>query len=265
MALPSHFLYATQAPMVSGQNRPRDPLAPASHHPPAFFPVATFRTSHSATLGLRDQPTPSFELSSLLRINCEPPDWSELPHQVEAAFTCPVTLHLWAPSTYLSLGSYFPQDQVALEGVGHFPRISQGEARGPRASLEDAKPVGDRALLQNKQKPPQDEWGETQDAVEATGALSGPPALGSACRPLLRDVLEMHLLLAQVRLIQKTGGGPPDPPVQVGWSPGAGLVSLPKAQPQARLRGSGSQQPWGGPLVSGFLPEASLCRHQAAF
>ncbi|EPY83691.1 hypothetical protein CB1_000539009 [Camelus ferus] len=64
----------------------------------------------------------------------------------------------------------FP-DQVALEGVGHFPRISQGEARGPRASLEDAKPVGDRALLQNKQKPPQDEWGETQDAVEATGVL----------------------------------------------------------------------------------------------
>ncbi|EPY87964.1 hypothetical protein CB1_000204023 [Camelus ferus] len=89
------------------------------------------------------------------------------------------------------------------------------------------------------QKPPQEECCETQDAAEAPGSwgknlnLSGPPALGSACRPLLRDVLEMHLLEAQVRLIQKTGGGPPDPLVRVGRSPGAGLVSLPKAQPQA--------------------------------
>ena len=40
--------------------------------------------------------------------------------EVEAAISCLVKMHLWACYTYLSLGLYFNQDNVALEGVGHF-------------------------------------------------------------------------------------------------------------------------------------------------
>ena len=55
-------------------------LPPASDHPPTLFPVATFRTSNSAILGLQDKPTLFFELSSLLPFNHELPDSSELLH-----------------------------------------------------------------------------------------------------------------------------------------------------------------------------------------
>ena len=54
--------------------------------------------------------------------------------EVEAAISCLVKMHLWACYTYLSLGLYFNQDNVALEGVGHFfSQIGQGEALGCRA------------------------------------------------------------------------------------------------------------------------------------
>ena len=38
----------------------------------------------------------------------------------EAAINQLVTLHLWASYTDLSLGFYFPCDDVTLEGMGHF-------------------------------------------------------------------------------------------------------------------------------------------------
>ena len=37
--------------------------------------------------------------------------------EVEAAISCLVKMHLWACYTYLSLGLYFNQDNVALEGM----------------------------------------------------------------------------------------------------------------------------------------------------
>ena len=72
------------ASTVFGQNRPRDApcssFQPPSNHPPTFFPVATFGISHSAILSFRNQPTPFFELNSILPINHELPDSSELFH-----------------------------------------------------------------------------------------------------------------------------------------------------------------------------------------
>ena len=42
------------------------------------------------------------------------------PTQVNNSVSHQVTLHLQASHTYLALGFYSDQDQVALEGVGHF-------------------------------------------------------------------------------------------------------------------------------------------------
>ena len=55
---------------------PGTPLAPASDHPPTFFPVATSGVSYSAVRDPRDQP-PFFN-SLLLPTNHELPDSSEL-------------------------------------------------------------------------------------------------------------------------------------------------------------------------------------------
>ncbi|CAO2611569.1 Ferritin light chain 1 [Lemmus lemmus] len=49
--------------------------------------------------------------------------------EVEAAVNRLVNLHLRASYTYLSLGYYFDQDDVALEGVGHFFRELAEEKR----------------------------------------------------------------------------------------------------------------------------------------
>ena len=40
--------------------------------------------------------------------------------EVEAAVNRLLNLHQPASSTYLSLGFFFDQDDVALEGIGHF-------------------------------------------------------------------------------------------------------------------------------------------------
>ena len=59
--------------------------------------------------------------------------------QVEIAVNHLVNLHLWASYTYLPLGFYFNQDNVALEGTGYFTRVGQGEAQGRQESLKDAQ------------------------------------------------------------------------------------------------------------------------------
>ncbi|KAJ8783395.1 hypothetical protein J1605_009100 [Eschrichtius robustus] len=93
--------------------------------------------------------------------------------EVEAVVNHLVNRHLRAPYTYLSLGFHFDHDH-------------------------------------DVQKPSQDEWGETQGAVEVTvltekdpnSALSELHAVGSACRPCLCDFRERRFLELQVKLIQ---------------------------------------------------------------
>ena len=62
--------------------------------------------------------------------------------EVEATINCLVNMHLQVSYTSLFLGFYFDCDDVALEGVGHlFLRTGQGEGRGFKATLENAKPA----------------------------------------------------------------------------------------------------------------------------
>ena len=117
---------------------PGMPLASGSDHSPSFFPVTTFGISHSAVQDHWDQPTPFFELNSLLLINHELPNSSELFHRGEAT----VNIHLRAFYTSLSLGFYFNHNDVTLEGMDHFlTQIGQGEVQGHGASLENTRPA----------------------------------------------------------------------------------------------------------------------------
>uniref|UniRef100_A0A8I5ZY31 Ferritin n=1 Tax=Rattus norvegicus TaxID=10116 RepID=A0A8I5ZY31_RAT len=118
--------------------------------------------------------------------------------EVEAAVNRLVNLHLRASYTYLSLGFFFDRD----------------DREGAERLLKLQNERGGRALFQDVQKPSQDEWGKTLEAMEAALALEKNlnqalldlHALGSACTdPHLCDFLESHFLDKEVKLIKKMG------------------------------------------------------------
>ncbi|XP_058403393.1 ferritin light chain-like [Diceros bicornis minor] len=135
--------------------------------------------------------------------------------EVEAAVNRLVNMYLRASYTYLSLGSYFDRDDVALEGVCHFLReLAEEKREGAERLLKMQNQRGGRALFQDLQKPSQDEWGNTLQAMEAAMALEKNlnkalldlHALGSAhSDPHLCDFLENHFLEEEVKLIKKMG------------------------------------------------------------
>ncbi|KAK7805990.1 hypothetical protein U0070_011745 [Myodes glareolus] len=135
--------------------------------------------------------------------------------EVEAAVNHLVNLHLRASYTYLSLGYYFDRDDVALEGVGHFFReLAEEKREGAERLLKLQNDRGGRALFQDVQKPSQDEWGKTQEVMEAALALEKNlnqalldlHSLGSArTDPHLCDFLENHILNEEVKVIKKMG------------------------------------------------------------
>lgn len=146
-------------------------------------------------------------MSSQVRQNYSP--------DVEAAVNRLVNLHLWASYNYLSLGFYFDRDDVALEGVGHFFRkLAEEKREGAERLLKLQNQRGGRILFQDVQKPSRDEWGKTQDAMEAAMALEKNlnqalldlHALGSTrTDPHVCDFLEDHFLDKEVKLIKKMG------------------------------------------------------------
>ena len=88
--------------------------------------------------------------------------------EVEAAVNRLVNMQLRASYTYLSLGFYFDHDDVALEGVGHFfHELAKEKREGAERLFKLQNQRDSRALFQDVQKPSQDEWGKTQDTVEA--------------------------------------------------------------------------------------------------
>ncbi|XDA84494.1 hypothetical protein R6Z07F_014303 [Ovis aries] len=135
--------------------------------------------------------------------------------EVEAAVNRLVNMQLRASYTYLSLGFYFDRHDVALEGVGHFFReLAKEKREGAERLLKLQNQHGGRALFLDVQKPSQDEWGKTQDAMEAAllveknlnQALLDLHGLASARGdPHICDFLENHFLDEEVKLIKKMG------------------------------------------------------------
>nr|KAF6273713.1 hypothetical protein mPipKuh1_005267 [Pipistrellus kuhlii] len=111
---------------------------------------------------------------------------------VEASVNRLINLYLKASYNYLGLGYYFDRDDVALEGNQR----------------------GGRVLYQDVQKPPQDDWSKTLDAMESALALEKSlnqallelHALASSrADPHVCDFLENHFLDEEVKLIKKMG------------------------------------------------------------
>ncbi|KAK7814547.1 hypothetical protein U0070_005850 [Myodes glareolus] len=135
--------------------------------------------------------------------------------EVEAAVNRLVNLHLRGSYTYLSLDYCFDQDDVALEGVGHsFHELVQEKRKGTEHLLKLQNDHDSRALFQDVQKPFQDEWGKTQEAMEAAltleknlnQALLDLHSLGSPhTDPHLCYFLENHFLDEEVKVIKKMG------------------------------------------------------------
>uniref|UniRef100_A0A8C6BUX7 Ferritin n=1 Tax=Monodon monoceros TaxID=40151 RepID=A0A8C6BUX7_MONMO len=134
--------------------------------------------------------------------------------EIEATVNRLVNLHLRASYTYLSLGFYFDRDEVPLEGIGHFfCELAKEKCEGIERVLKMQNQCGCLALFQDVQKPSRDEWGKTQDAMEATILMENPNqalldlhALGPTHADLhLCDFLESHFLDEQVKLVKKVG------------------------------------------------------------
>ena len=95
-------------------------------------------------------------------------------------------MHLQASYTYLSLGFYFDHNDVSVRGSGGhgplFPELAE-KLKGTKHYLKMQNQCGVHILLQNVQKPSQDEWGKSQDAVEAATLMEKKQshALWSAC------------------------------------------------------------------------------------
>ncbi|XP_075410248.1 ferritin light chain-like [Tenrec ecaudatus] len=126
-----------------------------------------------------------------------------------------VNLHLQASATCLSLGCFSDRDDVALEGGWHFFReLAKEKREGAEHLLKLQNQRGGRALFQDVQKPSQDEWGRTLDAMEAALALEKKlnqalldlHAAGSThTDPHLCDFLENHFLDKEVKFLKKMG------------------------------------------------------------
>uniref|UniRef100_A0A8D2CLB5 Ferritin n=1 Tax=Sciurus vulgaris TaxID=55149 RepID=A0A8D2CLB5_SCIVU len=135
--------------------------------------------------------------------------------KVEAALNHLVDLHLQASYTHFFLGYYFHLHDVALEGVGRFFRkLAKEKCEASERLPKMQNQRGSRTLFQDVQKPSHDEWGNTQDAMEAALALEKNlnqaildlHALGSTRTDShLCDFLENHFLDEEVKLIKKMG------------------------------------------------------------
>uniref|UniRef100_A0A8C6AMZ3 Ferritin n=2 Tax=Monodon monoceros TaxID=40151 RepID=A0A8C6AMZ3_MONMO len=197
---------------------------------PFFQPPTTLQPSESATHLSTLQPSESATQLSSVTGTSQHHFLSRTPYyrstmssqirqnystEVEAAVNRLVNMHLRASYTYLSLGFYFDRDDVALEGVRHFFReLAEEKHEGAKRLLKMQNQRGGRALFQDVQKPSQDEWGKTQDAMEAAikmeknlnQALLDLHALACArADPHLCDFLESHFLDEEVKLIKKMG------------------------------------------------------------
>ncbi|XP_035887264.1 ferritin light chain-like [Phyllostomus discolor] len=137
------------------------------------------------------------------------------PTEVEAAVNHLANLYPQASFTYSLLGFYFYREDAALQGMVPFSRESAEEKHeGSECLLKLQNQRSGHILLQDVMKPSQDEWGKTQDAMEAALALEknlnqallDMYALASTrTDPRLCDFLENHFLDEEMKPLKKTG------------------------------------------------------------
>ncbi|ELW64956.1 Ferritin light chain 1 [Tupaia chinensis] len=107
--------------------------------------------------------------------NCGPTMTSQI-HQnyspkVEAAVNHMVNQHPLASYTYVSLGFCFSSEDMVLECVGHFYELAKKKHKGAEHFLKTQNHHGGHTLFQDVQKPSQDEWSKTLEAIESALAL----------------------------------------------------------------------------------------------
>ena len=208
---------------ISGQGGKVSHGFHCSQKTPFFLPF------FSAILGLRDQLTLAFELSSLPLINCELPYSSKLfypdggcrppPGQLAAARASTLTC-LWASISTVTAWLW--------RMWGHLSRQSaEGKCQGRPEPCENAKP----ALLQDKQKPSRVRKNPGRSGSGRSHGEDPEPGRFGSSRPDFRppgphrgDFLESRSYLSRG---SASRWRPPDQPPQAGWSPGRpGRVSL---------------------------------------
>ena len=185
--------------------RPGDAPLPASHNPLTSFLVAASRTIFSVFL----LPGAAHTIFLCLATYCPSTVSSQIHYngstEVEATVHRLVGVHLRASCTYLSLSLYFHHGIVTLESLGHF-------FRKLTEHLLIQNQHSSCALFQDAQKPSQDDWGKTLDALEATmvmeknqnQALLELHALGyTRTDAHLCGFLESHFLGEKVKLMEK--------------------------------------------------------------
>ncbi|XP_028929286.1 ferritin heavy chain B-like [Ornithorhynchus anatinus] len=133
--------------------------------------------------------------------------------ECEAAVNRMINLELYASYVYLSMSSYFDQDDVALHHVSKFFLAQSHEEREhAERLLRYQNQRGGRILLQDVRKPERDSWGSVLEAMQAALALEKTVnqtlldlhALATTkADPHLCDLLESHYLAEQVEAIKK--------------------------------------------------------------
>uniref|UniRef100_A0A452GEU6 Ferritin n=1 Tax=Gopherus agassizii TaxID=38772 RepID=A0A452GEU6_9SAUR len=85
----------------------------------------------------------------------------------EAAVNRMVNMELYASYVYLSMSYYFDRDDVALRHVAKFLKEQSHEEREHAEKfLTYQNKRGGRVVLQDIQKPEQDEWGNSLEALQ---------------------------------------------------------------------------------------------------
>ncbi|XP_050778709.1 ferritin heavy chain A [Gopherus flavomarginatus] len=133
----------------------------------------------------------------------------------EAAVNRMVNMELYASYVYLSMSYYFDRDDVALRHVAKFlNEQSHEERKHAEKFLTYQNKRGGRVVLQDIQKPEQNEWGNSLEALQC--ALQLEKTINQALLdlhklatekndPHLCDFLESNYLEEQVKAIKQLG------------------------------------------------------------
>uniref|UniRef100_A0A8C8RCV6 Ferritin n=1 Tax=Pelusios castaneus TaxID=367368 RepID=A0A8C8RCV6_9SAUR len=135
--------------------------------------------------------------------------------ECEAAVNRMVNMELYASYVYLSMSCYFDRDDVALQHMAKFLKEQSHEEREHAEKfLTYQNKRGGRIVLQDIKKPEQDEWGNSQEAMQC--ALQLEKTVNQALLdlhklateksdPHLCDFLESNYLEEQVKTIKQLG------------------------------------------------------------